>query len=118
MGENFFKTDRWCLFFSGKVSEEGNSLIEVMVALIIFSLMIFSSSILFVSCKTLEEKALWQVIAHSYAFSAIEAGYLAKNDVAKEHWRLQLQKKFPGRNMKFQDLEELMGSKPDNRQTY
>lgn len=100
-----------CIFYGfvrSKEKEQGNSLIEVLVALSLFSLMTVCISILVLSSKSLEKKSRWQLIAQMSAFSIVESGMslsdptlnggenppVIKNN-ATLFWQTQLRKHFP-----------------------
>lgn len=76
-----------------KNKEQGNSLIEVLVALSLFSLMTFGAGLLFLGSKALEKHAHWQMVSQSYAFSILESGYYSKKYVL-DYWQQELQKNF------------------------
>lgn len=85
-------------------SEVGSTLVEVLVALSLFSLICLGTSMLFVCSKTMERKTQWILRVHSQALSMSESYPLAKNTKSLsfwEGWRKALQKDFPGSDVFF-----------------
>lgn len=109
-----------CFFYDiarSKEKEQGNSLIEVLVALSLFTLMVICTSMLAMSAKSLEKKSRWQLIAQMSALSIVETGMSLSDPIFNSNglenppviknnaplfWQTELRKHFPNSDIRLE----------------
>jgi hypothetical protein len=89
--------------------EQGNTLIESMIALSLFSLITVNVSLLFLCNKTLEKKSFWCASANCMVGSVLESGYNTKQ-YPLDYWVKQLDLSMPGSELRI-EFGEKQGSK-------